>query len=60
MKNHQPAYLAYVVKEGEKDYWTRIGAAFAHKDGEGLNLILQALPVNGRLVLRRPEAKNDE
>ena len=33
-------------------FWLKIGAAFEHKDGKGFNLALQALPTDGRLVLR--------
>ena len=52
-----PAYRAYTVvkREGKNtkpDYWLNIGAAFAHEDGAGFNLLLQALPVDGKLVLR--------
>jgi len=57
--NKGPDYIAYHVREGEKGkrYWTRLGAAFAHKDGEGINIQLDVLPVggfDGRLVLRVP------
>jgi hypothetical protein len=38
--------------EGNDAFWTRIGSAWPHKDGKGLNLVLSALPINGRLVLR--------
>jgi hypothetical protein len=38
--------------------WTRIGAAFANKDGKGFNVALDALPVNGALVLREHEARS--
>lgn len=58
-----PTYIAYhVTGDGEdKSYWTRIGAAWAHKDGEGLNLQLDLVPLNGgRIVLRFPnEDRND-
>jgi hypothetical protein len=42
------------VAEGEDNdaFWTRIGSAWPHKDGKGLNLVLSALPINGRFVLR--------
>jgi hypothetical protein len=42
------------VAEGEDPdaFWTRVGSAWPHKDGKGLNLVLSALPINGRLVLR--------
>lgn len=58
--SNKPAYLAYVVAEnGDKrknpDNWTKIGAAFPHRDGNGFNIVLEALPVSGRVVLRRPK-----
>jgi hypothetical protein len=33
------------------------GVAFAHKDGNGLNVELRAIPVSGKLVIRRHEPK---
>ena len=33
-------------------FWLNIGTAFVHKDSKGFNVILQALPINGRVVLR--------
>ena len=39
----------------EKSYWTRIGVAFSHKDGNGLNVSLSAIPITGKLVIRRHE-----
>ncbi|MGE0022067.1 MAG: hypothetical protein AB7S70_00360 [Hyphomicrobium sp.] len=53
-----PDYIAFHVREGEqgKGFWTRIGAAWKHKDGEGLNLQLDLVPVaGGRIVLRFPK-----
>ena len=56
-------YDVYVVEEykdkaGEdKSTWTRIGAAWPHKDGKGFNAELRALPVNGKLVIRRFESQ---
>jgi hypothetical protein len=41
----------------EKSSWTRVGVAFAHKDGKGLNVELRAMPVTGKLVIRRHDAK---
>ena len=51
----KPVHLAYVVETtGENEaFWTCIGAAFAHKDHRGMTLTLRALPLGGRLVLRR-------
>ena len=56
---------AFVVREyeagGEKRRdWTRIGVAFPHKDGKGFNVILQALPVDGRIELRLHEVKEKD
>ncbi|MGX5805302.1 hypothetical protein ACWGS9_29310 [Bradyrhizobium sp. Arg314] len=59
-----PTYHAYTVRdakvEGQKGFWTRIGAFFAHEDGEGGTLLLEALPLDGRVVLRAPKVEDDE
>lgn len=48
-----PTHIAYQVRENEKNsYWTRIGAAWAHKDGKGFNIQLECTPMNGRISLR--------
>ncbi len=56
-----PAYIAYQVsKGGQKSYWTRIGAAFSHIDGNGFNIILESLPIDGKITLRtHSESKPD-
>lgn len=58
----KPAYEAFVIEgEGETAYWTKVGAAWASKDGKGLQVKLTALPLDGRLVLRAPRpASHDE
>ncbi len=58
----KPAYRAYttVRREGQKDFWLPIGAAFQHQDGSGLNIVLQALPIDGRVVLRVPNDDGEE
>jgi hypothetical protein len=60
--SREPAYRAFTVikREAQDDFWLPIGAAFAHQSGEGLNLILQALPIAGadgicKVVLRPPK-----
>lgn len=60
--NPLPIYHAYTVikREGQDDYWLNIGAAFSHADGNGLNVLLQALPINGKLVLRPPKDKSED
>lgn len=53
--NKAPSLYAWSVSgEGEKAFWQKIGACWSHKDGKGLSLQLEALPVNGRIVLRQP------
>lgn len=63
MANQQPTYRAFaVVKrgEGQDPYWLPIGAAFMHQDGDGYNVVLQALPIPDgdgqcKVVLRLPK-----
>ena len=54
----------FTVEEYERDgktqkRWTKIGAAFPHKEGPGFSIELQAFPVNGRLVLLPPDPVED-
>jgi hypothetical protein len=57
-------YRVYSIIERPKqdDYWLNIGVAFPHEDGEGFNVMLQALPVhgNGKIVLRAYDPKTHE
>jgi hypothetical protein len=52
-----PNFYAYTVKDrvGKKAVWTRIGAAWSHAQGGGFNIELQALPMDGRIVLMPPK-----
>ena len=53
--NNKPFMLGYTVTPigyGQKSAWSKIAAAWAHKDGEGYEVRMDALPVDGRLVLR--------
>jgi len=58
----RPSFIAYHVRQGEdtKAYFNRIGAAFAHKDGEGHDIVLDAVPVDGRVTLRAPQERSRE
>jgi hypothetical protein len=49
-----PTHRAYSVirREGQDDYWLNVGLAFPHKDGKGFNVILQAFPLDGKIVCR--------
>lgn len=53
----RPDLVAYVIRDrgdDKKAQWREVGVAFAHADGDGFDVLLDALPVGGRLSLRRP------
>jgi len=52
-----PTHRAFTVirREGQDDFWLNLGLVFPHKDGGGFNIILQALPLDGKIVCRRFE-----
>jgi hypothetical protein len=64
------AHRAFTVitREGEEPFWLEIGASFEHKDGKGLTVALQAMPFDGRIVLRevgsgprdKPDRRSEE
>lgn len=60
--NKTPDYIVYFVPNRKNAFWTRIGAAWNHKDGKGLNIETDFVPVgDGRFVLRDfEEVRNDE
>jgi hypothetical protein len=49
-----PTHIAYTVRDLDNDrsFWTRIGGAWAHADGNGFNIQIEALPLDGRVTLR--------
>ncbi len=54
----KPTLIAYTVKdrgEDQKPFWTRIGAAWPHENGSGFTIQLDAIPVDGRIVLTEPK-----
>lgn len=56
-----PSHIAYQVRdrEGKKAIWTRIGSAWAHADGNGFNIQVEAVPLDGRISLRVATDKKD-
>ena len=50
----QPTHRAYSVirRENQDDFWLNLGLVFDHKDGKGFNIMLQALPLDGKIVCR--------
>jgi hypothetical protein len=49
-----PSHIVYQVRdrEGSKGFFTRIGAAWAHRDAKGFNIQIDAVPLDGRITLR--------
>jgi hypothetical protein len=56
-----PTHRVYAVtKNGDKSFWTEIGAAWAHQDAKGFNVKLDYLPLNGaEIVIREPRTESD-
>ena len=56
-----PTHIAYQVRDrnGGKGFWTRIGSVWAHADGQGFNIQIECVPLDGRIALRVASEKND-
>jgi hypothetical protein len=55
---HKPTHLAYTVRKTDKgNFYTRIGAVFAHGKGGGFSIQLSALPLDGNIVCFPPKEK---
>lgn len=62
MSKHPDFTVYHVTERGEgqdkKAFWTKIGAAWSHDDGEGFNLSLEYMPMTaGRMVIRSRKEK---
>ncbi|WP_066703627.1 hypothetical protein [Sphingobium amiense] len=58
---NQPSHRLYTVNgDGENARWTDIGVAFEIRDRKGFTLCLNALPLNGRVVMRIADTKDDK
>ena len=45
-------------RDGQKQVnWMRVGVGFPHEDGDGMQITLKALPINGTLVVRLHKPK---
>ena len=49
-----PSHIVYHVRnrEGGEGFWTRIGSAWPHADGNGFNIQIETVPLDGRITLR--------
>lgn len=57
-KGKRPDLTAYFVPDRENAYWTQIGGAWKHSDGEGFSIRLDLLPnAPGDIVLRKRKPK---
>lgn len=51
---NKPTHRLYRVDgEGKNANWTAIGAAWPNRDGEGFSILCDAVPLQGRIVMRR-------
>lgn len=57
--NRPSHYLYAVAGEGEKEFWTRIGAAWPNKDGKGYSVEFVAFPAGNRRVVMRDASEAD-
>jgi len=55
-----PSHVAYHVRnrEGGEGFWTRIGSAWPHADGNGFNIQIETVPLDGRITLRVASEKD--
>ncbi len=66
MAKAPPTHTAYHVRKykagkEEKSFWTKIGSAWPHDDGQGFNLRLNGLvPLDGNIVVRSVKDKKPE
>ena len=56
-KNRPSHRLFNVTGDGDNARWTDIGVAWPTKDEKGFTLVLNAIPVNGRIVMRTNDEK---
>ncbi|MBT6177241.1 MAG: hypothetical protein HOI23_08325 [Deltaproteobacteria bacterium] len=56
---HKAVYVIIENERLEKPLFRRIGTAFVNKD-QSLNVILEALPIEGRLHIREPRAHDEK
>lgn len=60
-QSNRPSHaLWHVQGEGDKARWTRIGAAWLHKDKTGANLAFDLVPLSGRVVMREITEKDGD
>lgn len=56
-----PVLITYSVKRSktQRAIWTRIGEAYPHEVGSGMTVVLDSMPLDGRVILLEPDADDD-
>lgn len=60
--SNAPSHIAYQVRDGKannKGFWTRIGVAWTSRDEKGFVIQLNAVPLDGKIILRLPEPRDN-
>jgi len=63
VSTNDPVLIAYAVKRRRADrkpVWTRVGHAYPHDTGNGLTVVLDAVPADGRVVLLELDEDDDD
>ena len=61
----RPTHTAYSVRDFEANNetasdWTRIGTAWARRGGDGFDILLDAIPVRRRIVIRKAKPRPEQ
>ncbi len=59
---NDPVLIAYSAKRHKglgRAHWRRIGAAYPHDEGAGLTIILDLIPLDGRIILLERDDADD-
>ena len=60
---NDPVLITYGVKRAtnaKRNIWRRIGEAYPHAAGAGLTVLLNAMPLDGRIILLERSIADDE
>jgi hypothetical protein len=61
--SHDPVLIAYSARRsrnGKRIFWNRIGCAYPYEAGAGLTVVLDVIPLDGRIILLELDAEDDE
>ena len=58
----KPDFDVFSIRErkGGKDVFTKIGVAFRRSEGEGVSILLDALPITRRIAVLPPLPQRDD